>query len=622
MDLIFSDKNMKDLGVLQGYSLDMAYGKDENNFVVTMELDKPVCEQDYFIYIENTEYGGIIDEIGADTSSKQLTYSGRTWSGILASKIIEPNQGEDYFVVSGDANQVVSSIINKIGLDNLFEVSEDASGVLINGYQFRYNDAYTGILTMLNLVGGKLMFSCYGGKVHLRVDRAMNYAAAEDFDSSIIQFSINRCFNKVNHLVCLGSGELKERRVIHLFTDDNGGIQPYLYNMDKLPIKDEDYILDDRNKRMNGIDEIISVLDYPNAGTIENYEMLEREPDDWRYGYVDYFEKSGDSYQELEQNIQDVYELLTSQPSNWDSTYDGYYTKEYDSQTGEYTYLPVEGDEVEQFERVTSEPRFWQDVYSNYYWFEDGKYVEVYEVENYVRYTGSKPSDWETNYNNYYTTDGVNYSQVGSATAYRYNLQTQKPSDWSRNWKTEYYITQQVQRSGKWVTEYVTLGNYSQFARMKKAPKWEKNKYYTRESYSVAPDFSSLGSLYYLSTVPSFELKTVYQMSVVLQKTFEQNKFYRLIPDQDVGIAYSQGRFFRQVLDHYGELVASGIQRLMEMANADTLNVTLDETDGEYNIGDIIGATEHTTGVSTAQPITKKIIKIERDVLTVRHEVD
>ncbi len=32
MDLIFTNKNREDIGVLQDYDLDLAFGADENNF--------------------------------------------------------------------------------------------------------------------------------------------------------------------------------------------------------------------------------------------------------------------------------------------------------------------------------------------------------------------------------------------------------------------------------------------------------------------------------------------------------------------------------------------------------------------------------------------------------------
>ena len=55
MDLIYTDSSRKDLGVLQGYKLDEAFGKDENDFEITTDLLNTRLQEDYFIYIEGTE---------------------------------------------------------------------------------------------------------------------------------------------------------------------------------------------------------------------------------------------------------------------------------------------------------------------------------------------------------------------------------------------------------------------------------------------------------------------------------------------------------------------------------------------------------------------------------------
>ena len=63
MDLIYADETRKDLGVLQSYSLDMAYGTDENDFQCAVDRRDHCCSKGYFIYVENEEYGGIVDSI-------------------------------------------------------------------------------------------------------------------------------------------------------------------------------------------------------------------------------------------------------------------------------------------------------------------------------------------------------------------------------------------------------------------------------------------------------------------------------------------------------------------------------------------------------------------------------
>ena len=83
-------------------------------------LDNNPCQQDYILYIEGTEYGGIIDSIAPDPDNNKLAYKGRTWHGVLNSKVLEPDAGYDYLTVYGDANEVVLELIERMNLTDTF----------------------------------------------------------------------------------------------------------------------------------------------------------------------------------------------------------------------------------------------------------------------------------------------------------------------------------------------------------------------------------------------------------------------------------------------------------------------------------------------------------------------
>lgn len=163
MDLVYANENKEDIGVLQFYQLDMAYGFDENNFELELNLEDHCIDYGYYIYAQNTEYGGIVDSIYVDNGKGIVRYSGRTWHGILAKSVIIPD--EDYFVVSGEANQVIADIIEHQGLGDLFKASTEDSGVIISTYAFRYDNVYEGILAMLKEYQGKVAFSWQGDKI-------------------------------------------------------------------------------------------------------------------------------------------------------------------------------------------------------------------------------------------------------------------------------------------------------------------------------------------------------------------------------------------------------------------------------------------------------------------------
>ena len=116
MDLIYTNASKIDQGVLRSYSLDLSFGEDssENDFELTLSNTEPALADNSMIYMDGTEYGGIVDGMRSNTESQTTIYVGRTWHGIMNSKVIEPDSGEDYLVVSGDAHSVLASLINRL----------------------------------------------------------------------------------------------------------------------------------------------------------------------------------------------------------------------------------------------------------------------------------------------------------------------------------------------------------------------------------------------------------------------------------------------------------------------------------------------------------------------------
>ena len=245
MDLIYTDKSKIDIGVLLDFSFDLAFGEDENDFEISVTTEQNFCEEDYYVYIEGTEYGGVIDAIEVDSANKEMKYKGRTWHGLLNSKIIQPNSGQDYYIVSGDANTILGTLISRLSLSSLFRAKSTSSGITLTNYQFkRYIAGYDGISQMLDSVGAKLHIEYTDGYAELSAIPIVNYTD-EELDSDHISFQIKKVFNSINHLICLGQGELKNRTVIHLYCDANGNVST--------------------TQTFTGIEEYADVYDYPNV---------------------------------------------------------------------------------------------------------------------------------------------------------------------------------------------------------------------------------------------------------------------------------------------------------------------------------------------------------------------
>lgn len=597
MDLIYTDKNRKDIDVLSDYELDEAFGKNENNFSLKISLSEHCMEPGCVIYAENTEYGGIIDTLNPNTKDSTLTYKGRTWHGILNSKVLEPDAGEDYLILSGEANSVLKEIITRLKLNDVFSVSEEDSGIEIIHYQCsRYPCAYDEIRKMLYEFMGKLTINCQMKTVLLSVSPLYDYSADEEWDANQLDFTIEKNYHPVNHLICLGSGDLKDRHVIHLFTDENGGIQPYSFYDN--PYQDADYILDKRNQILKEQEEVVEVYDYGNAQDTVNYVLLTSKPQNWQNVYTNFFIAKDDKFEQLTKTVEQTYEVLAAQPSDWGKRYASYFKKN--------------GSD-----------------YAN---------VDGVVQESYVKMS-KKPVDWDKNYANYYVyfSDGLTseYQGVSGVSKDRYRLQTQQPSDWSVtfidyfkkvNVYKFFYDEYKKDKSGTWVKARVVKDSQVQNeitdkhtlifmekvsvgieykALEKKAPKWKKNTFYTKVSKQYSPKWKS--GYYYRrkeeTVAPEFKAGSFYQ-----------ERSGEVIP------SWKPNSYYIEYTDHFADLVKNGIEKLKSYYNDEKITTSLDASIS-YDVGDVIGSREQVTGVQAAQPITKKILKITSDGNTVSYEI-
>lgn len=254
--VIYTDSNRLPQGELHNYSIDLDIGKD-NDFQISMNLKNHCMSHGSIWYVENTEYGGIVDDVKIDTKKNKVYYSGRAFRGVLAKKIIEPESGQDYYTVSGDANRILEQLIEKVGLSDIFVVPTDDAGIKILNNQFeRYTDMYAGIQKMLSSVNAKLVCTVTGDvKVQIRAtqieDLSRKYEYSDDYGMQVI-FEQNR--GGVNHLICLGGGELAERTVVHLYVDNYGNVGDTQY--------------------YKGVSEITEIYEY---GNIESDEELRKQ---------------------------------------------------------------------------------------------------------------------------------------------------------------------------------------------------------------------------------------------------------------------------------------------------------------------------------------------------------
>lgn len=222
--MIYALPTGEEVGFLTDYNADIEIGGN-NDFQIDTPSAYKVMDFGYGVYINGTEYGGIISRIEIDTKSKKISYSGQTWRGLLSNYIIKPDSGQDYKTVSGTASSVISSLISAFGIGSRYSVITN-SNIMLSNYQFdRYCTLLDGIDKMLKSVNARLNIVCTNGAVTLEPVPIHDYSAELEYSQdSDINFKITDNRDGVNHLVCLGKGDLKDRQVVDLYIQQDGTI--------------------------------------------------------------------------------------------------------------------------------------------------------------------------------------------------------------------------------------------------------------------------------------------------------------------------------------------------------------------------------------------------------------
>ena len=252
MDIILANKALAEQGVIYtDYSLDFDT-TDTMDYKLTATraiYDKLITAT--YLYMPGTEYGGIIDSITHNTSDDSIIASGRSFRGLLNSKIIAPDSGQDYKVVSGNLAEIVDSLLAENNLDYLYMIDPALTWITLNNYQIA---RYCSVLYLLNALETKTGLSLYlawSAKYHKVI---ITYRQPIDWTSKSLyvqtDITTTKTSHKVNHLICLGSGELKNRVRVDLYADAQGDISTI--------------------QSIVGADEYTQVYEYSNAKNVDD----------------------------------------------------------------------------------------------------------------------------------------------------------------------------------------------------------------------------------------------------------------------------------------------------------------------------------------------------------------
>lgn len=223
-DIILFDKDFAEIGIVP-LDIDAECGTEgSNDFEI--KTDSIQEYEPYGLYLEGSEIGGVLEYEKSQTGTPVQTLKGWMWRGLLTQKIIEPPTGEDYMIVSGDANEILADMLSDV-LGGFFYVPEDET-VTISNYQFPL------YCTMLEGLEG--MLEAYDYRLSIHADKVGSRVVVTC--EAVPSVTVSGVFNEdngipmifesdnmgVNHLLCAGSGQLQQRTKINLYCDVNGNI--------------------------------------------------------------------------------------------------------------------------------------------------------------------------------------------------------------------------------------------------------------------------------------------------------------------------------------------------------------------------------------------------------------
>lgn len=244
---------------------------DTNDFEVTISAADWNSEQLGYgcrMFIPDTEYGGIIQDIESVTSSGNAILRGDTWRGMLMYRVVEPPAGQDHLVLNGELNAVIRELIgDRYG--GLFYIPDTDSGVTVSNWQVdRYVTLHEALEKLMDAYGHRLQIAYVQpegldyGYVSLEAVPVKDYS--EDLEYSAegnVYVDIRDCRNGVNHLVCAGEGENQQRAVVHLYVQKDGSIgeTQYYSGLDEkadvyiFTSADKDQLKEDGTKRLKDL---------------------------------------------------------------------------------------------------------------------------------------------------------------------------------------------------------------------------------------------------------------------------------------------------------------------------------------------------------------------------------
>ena len=603
-----------DIGVLNTYkiSLDLA---DEKEFQI--ESPDVMLPVGGFWYIQDTEYGGIVDGFSTDSDEQMVVYNGRSFRGILNSVFVDVPDDEQFLLMQGSIQECISELIEDVHFTDFIicepaDVDESVDDDVLMVEIARGTSLYDAMMKLAKAINFTLLFEFRKDKMlHITPILAQDYVdymMATNVAGLGFETEVNQAV--VNHLITISTEEETNTvRTIHFFADERGVMQPYATV--QTPTKDSHYILDKSSQVLFGLEEVAEVNE-TSSSVVENYELVEEAPSDWSTQFMTYFIKEDEVDGETGETTVDYkeceplpnYVVQSSKPSNWATAYSNYYTRSYDQSTGEYNYNTVSGEtilDMSSVKKQTKKPKDWKTHFSEYYYRLWNGTEYVYESWSGIqknRYIlmskKKKPFDWNSNFSSYYRKvyKNVEYKRTKS-----------KNGRLGKKKKVVSYVDCLDRKDA-----FYKACTATDDKKNGRVPSYTKRNHYRKESYEIAPSGKINGVL------------NIYRINTKeVAPTWNNSETYYYLDPVGRAPAFKKGDVYRKVLDHYADLAEDALAFFEEQKKLNTQTMSLDDFD--VNIGDTVGGRDEMTGTTVYGAITNIELTIENGLIDANYMV-
>ena len=224
MAIVYTNRDKEMQNFLIGSSLDVELGEN-NDLQLSMALeDYGVVSDGCFVFdYEMPQFGGRLDKVSVDTNSQSVTWTGKSFSGMLSEKVVVPPGGKSYLTISGSFGHVINELLSRTGLNDIFYTDlPDSSGVGGTHQIKRYVTVLSALESIAESIDFsiKMLYDKNEKKILITGENIKTVGIGEEYNSDQFSFSVEKDYRKTNFLICLGKGELSARTVVYLFYDE------------------------------------------------------------------------------------------------------------------------------------------------------------------------------------------------------------------------------------------------------------------------------------------------------------------------------------------------------------------------------------------------------------------